>query len=38
MGNLNLSNSERQQVKQIYKHTYNNSMKENRIRVVLSYD
>ena len=38
MGNLNLQEAEKQQLKRIYKNTYNNSMRENRIRVVLSSD
>ena len=38
MGKLNLTEAEKQQLKQIHKFTYNNSMRENRIRVILLYD
>jgi len=35
---LNLTEEEKSQLKTIHKYTYNNSMRENRIRVVLLYD
>lgn len=38
MGKLNLQEIEKQQLKKIYKNTYNNSMRENRIRVILLFD
>ena len=38
MGNLTLTKDEINQLKKIHKYTYNNSMRENRIRVVLAYD
>jgi transposase len=38
MGNLALTKDEINQLKKIHKYTYNNSMRENRIRVVLAYD
>ena len=38
MGKLNLTEAEKQQLKQIHKYTYNNSMRENRIKVILLYD
>lgn len=38
MSPLQLSEEEKQQLKTIHKYTYNNSMRENRIRVVLLYD
>ncbi|MEA3522909.1 MAG: hypothetical protein U9R50_08025, partial [Campylobacterota bacterium] len=38
MANLYLTSEEMQQLKHIHKYTYNNSMKENRIRVILAYN
>jgi len=38
MSQLNLSQIEKNQLKTIHKYTYNNSMRENRIRVVLLCD
>ena len=38
MGKLDLTIDEKEQLKKIYKYTYNNSMRENRIRVVLAYN
>ncbi len=38
MGQLNLSDEEIDQLKKVHKYTYNNSMRENRIRVVLAFD
>ena len=38
MSQLKLSEEEKKQLKTIHKYTYNNSMRENRIRVVLLYD
>ncbi len=38
MGQLNLSDEEIDQLKKVPKYTYNNSMRENRIRVVLAFD
>ena len=38
MGRLDIIREEKEQLKKIYKYTYNNSMRENRIRVVLAYD
>ncbi len=38
MGKLKLTQDEIEQLKKIHKYTYNNSMRENRIRVVLAYD
>lgn len=38
MSQLNLSETEKNQLKTIHKYTYNNSMRENRIRVVLLCD
>ena len=38
MGKLNLIETEKQQLKQIHKYTYNNTMRENRIKVILMYD
>jgi transposase len=38
MGKLQLTVDEIQQLKKIHKYTHNNSMRENRIRVVLAYD
>jgi len=38
MNPLNLTEEEKSQLKTIHKYTYNNSMRENRIRVVLLYD
>ena len=38
MKRLNLTEEEKSQLKRIHKYTYNNSMRENRIKVVLLYD
>ncbi len=38
MGQLNLSDEEIDQLKKVHKYTHNNSMRENRIRVVLAFD
>lgn len=38
MSQLNLSNEEKDQLKKIHKYTYNDSMRENRIKVILLYD
>jgi transposase len=38
MNQLKLSEEEKKQLKTIHRYTYNNSMRENRIRVVLLYD
>jgi transposase len=38
MCKLNLTIDEKKQLRNIHKYTYNNSMRENRIRVVLAYD
>ncbi len=38
MGQLNLTNEEISQLKKVHKYTYNNSMRENRIRVVLAFN
>lgn len=38
MGKLDLTTDEKKRLKAMHKHTYNNSMRENRIRVVISYD
>lgn len=38
MGKLDLTIDEKEQLRKIYKYTYNNSMRENRIRIVLAYD
>ncbi len=38
MNQLKLSKKEKKQLKIIHKYTYNNSMRENRIKVVLLYD
>ena len=35
MSKIELSESEKTQLKRIHKYTYNNSMRENRIRVIL---
>ena len=38
MNKLKLTKEEKKQLKTIHKYTYNNSMRENRIRTVLLYD
>jgi len=38
MAKLDLTIDEKEQLRKIYKYTYNNSMRENRIRVVLAYN
>lgn len=38
MGRLKLTEEEKSELVKIHKYTYNNSMRESRIRVVLSYD
>lgn len=38
MGKLDLTIEEKEQLRKIYKYTYNNSMRENRIRVILAYN